>query len=536
MLRLKKWLCLGLFGLALISQGQTANGKNDHRVSILPQVFSPGQTITIFYSPPFLFNSNANQMKIHFGFNGWNLPLTGLGAGSEYITNNLQQFRQLPMLATSDGNWMIELKIPDRAKALHMTFCKNDCASGDWDNNDGLDYNRGIVFPYMGPIITKYGEDTIISIFHGTPVESSLTLEEVGALRPKSTANLPRKSKVHRYRISGLKPGKTYNYSLKDNLGRVSEDFTLRFPKKEDPVRFIVLGDIQDNGEDGKFSEVVKHIEKHARNVSFMVSPGDLPWDDRPGDWWTLFDKGRSIFSSKYFMSAPGNHDTPTVTHHPDSTRYRYYFANPYPHPFDSWYETSFGPVRFLFMNTNIFRDFQPGGTQVEWLKTKLSETDAGPGLWNFAVWHVTPFNAGSRHYQAQESYRYPTTLLHGKIDWLFAGHEHLYQRTRPIVYSKGKRIQTKSRYGTARGEGVGYLVVPSSGVTPNKDMVLDGKTFPSKNLAWPSSARHRQRLPFVGYSLIEIDGEKFKLQTFDVRSKTPVDSLEYERSNFRRF
>ncbi len=94
-------------------------------------------------------------------------------------------------------------------------------------------------------------------------------------------------------------------------------------------------------------------------------------------------------------------------------------------------YSFDYGDAHFLCLDSNHYVDPSAPALQA-WIASDLKETNA---LWKFVVYHHPAFNAGAKHYQEQQM-RVLSPLLetHG-VDFCLHGHEHVYQRTRPLRF-----------------------------------------------------------------------------------------------------
>ena len=95
-------------------------------------------------------------------------------------------------------------------------------------------------------------------------------------------------------------------------------------------------------------------------------------------------------------------------------------------------YSYDYGDAHFLCLDSNVYIDPTNSALQ-SWIANDLKSTDAA---WKFVVYHHPAFNAGDDHY-AQQHMRVLSPLFeqHG-VDVVLHGHEHNYQRTRPLRFA----------------------------------------------------------------------------------------------------
>ena len=101
-------------------------------------------------------------------------------------------------------------------------------------------------------------------------------------------------------------------------------------------------------------------------------------------------------------------------------------------------YSYDYGDAHFLCLDSNTYIDPNNAALQA-WIAADLSGTDA---TWKFVAYHHPAFNAGADHY-AEQHMRVlsPIFEAHG-VAFVLNGHEHVYQRSRPLRFAP---LDTKS-------------------------------------------------------------------------------------------
>jgi hypothetical protein len=110
-------------------------------------------------------------------------------------------------------------------------------------------------------------------------------------------------------------------------------------------------------------------------------------------------------------------------------------------------YSFDYGDAHFTCIDSNRYID--PNDTALQaWIAADLSAT---PAIWKFVVYHHPPFNVGDEHYQVQHM-RVLAPLLeaHG-VDFVLSGHEHNYQRARPLKFVPAGAGRSADRGGKDR-------------------------------------------------------------------------------------
>ncbi|NRA66592.1 MAG: metallophosphoesterase [Pseudobacteriovorax sp.] len=473
---------------------------------------------------------SGEDTYIYYGFNGWNLKFIGSTPSED--SGNLAFAAKKVMRANSSG-WDIELDVPDDARAIHYVFCRSTCRLGDWDNNLGKDYGYPFTFPYIGPILTlgDLTESTLarrISFSNATARDSNLHYRKVG---DSEWTIIVQKSKLHpRFLLQDLKANSTYEYYVSSGKQR-SERFrfhTKTIGPQKSKFRFVVLGDAQSSGEDTFVQPLLSSLKNNLDAIDLIVSPGDLAWNDLPGSWWTFFDNFRLILASVPFMPTVGNHDTPTNSSHPNSNSMTTYF--PIQESGAPWYSFNFGTARFLGLNSELRQSFRKGGRQYrfasDWKKKTNNET------WSFGYWHISPLNLGRRHWGTMYRYREMTELISPKVDWIFSGHEHLYQRFSPARFAPF-RVDKKGSY--ADQDSTGVMIIPPIGAFPESRLVskrrVDSDLF--ELLEYPKKISDGNKVSsFPGYVEVAVNDNQITLAVFGLvgNKVSVIESFSYQK------
>lgn len=510
--------------IALASLVALSGAGPEPRIQVVPEVVAPGGVARVVLRLPSLARTHAAYL--HYGFNGWNVPLAGPGAGSDEELGNINYFKHVSLREEGDGSFTADIEVPIAARALHFAVCWNQCGSGDWDNNGGRDYSWPIAFPYIGPYLAwapGVAPDTGMTVTFFTSIDEPAWIrfgreDQTQELRDEG-------GERHSFTLTDLAPDTAYWYEVGAG-GHTSPRYELRTARPAGALSrlsFGVFGDAQDNGETGVFGRTTAEIVAHHDDLDFLIVTGDMPWNDHAADWWAYFDKGRALFARKVVMPAIGNHDTPGVTSNPDHSSYRRFFDVPAAAAGGASYEFGFGPARFFALDSERLVDFSvPDGAQLRWLnerfaarRAEIAASDAP--LWTFTFRHIPSFNAGRRHWAQQFDFRAPTRAFAGVVDWDFSGHEHLAQRFQPLRTGGDGSARTMRAYGRGDDDGVGYLLVPPAGAHPEVGLLpASGSNGAIRRLlAFPADPGFAEASSFNGFARVDIDGSVIQLRTF---------------------
>ncbi len=445
-------------------------------VHVDPPDAQPGDTITLTYTGEL---DGADTVVAHYGYNGWNLDADGFE--SEADGNDTAWFADLELTRQGDA-FVGTIEVPADARAIHVAF--NDPDADEWDNNDGLDYFWAFGDTYTGPWLTWNDEATaaegvVVNWESSVPCLGIVEYGPSDALGQWAVGDVL--GTVHHVPITGLAPDSVVYYRVRESSGVLSPVYDFRTAAgTPEAYRFVAMADMQDDGENQRWTEVAAAVLAEQGDAAFLVVPGDMPANDKVGHWWWFFDVGRELLAGRVIMPAVGNHDTPTNSSNEDTSHFRRYFE--LPGELD-YYAFDYGDSRFLAL-TSEGTSFAAGGAQYAFVQDQLADAP-GPA---FAYWHKPPYNAGIRH-GAEQDTREITQLFDGAIDWVFGGHEHLYQRMVPIRHEA--EVASSGQYGRGTEDGVGYVVLPPSGNGPSDDLFDVGSIY--------GDARELLAYPVVG-------------------------------------
>ncbi len=436
-------------------------------VSVFPEKVVPNSAVRISFQRS---DWIGHSVHLHYGFNGWSLQVPGFK--NQDFEGRTDWFQNVSM--SWDGNkqsFFADIVVPEKVRAMHFDFCWDDCASGKWDDNGGLDYAWPLVFPYAGPYLTWNDKTTpengiVVSFEDPSARAAWLEIWKDGVSKRDLLRDNARG--IHHFVLSNLEMGTRYHYRVGIGDAFVSSDFSFKTHNGSESFSFVAMSDIQDGGGWCGFPNVRANLAAQNDDVLFYILAGDFVWNNHPGLWWLALDGTRDLFATHVVMPVPGNHDTPTTNSNPDISVFKRYFDLPYAAGVSGAYKFSVGSSLFLSMNSESPEQFAQGGVQFNWMAKQLREHHANfegsaSAGWSFAYWHIPVWDVALRHASQQYQFRPAAELFPGTLDWHFAGHEHMYQRMKPIGH--GGYVQPE--YGLGANGGTGYMVLPSAGAYP---------------------------------------------------------------------
>ncbi len=507
-------------------------------IYVTPLTLVPGGTATVHYHGDL---AQEDDLTMHYGFNGWN-EVTGIADMIEVGDHgDTAYYKRAEMTPVIDG-FEVTVDLPTDGRAMHFVFFTLDEDENEtWDNNGTDDYHQSIAFPYIGPYLTwndaaRPDNGVVISYVTSVPCKGTV---EYGTTPSLGTVVVGDDvEQTHHFELTGLAPDTEHHYVIRDSAGHESAAHSFRTaPLFATTFTFAALSDMQDVGEHNRWPDTVAELQGHT-DVSFLVIPGDLTAGDGPGNWWTFFDRARDFFPGVVMMPVPGNHDTPTGGHNPDTSSFLEYFDLPTTAGLDAVYRFDYGSAAFLGLNSEELPQFAIGADQYLWMEDALLDiVTAGDRAWVFALWHVPPYNAGLRHNEDQGAVRDMTGLFDGVVDWVFSGHEHMYQRTHPLQFNG--QIALSGLYGLGVDDGVGYLVMPPAGQPPGHEIYPDDHPDADRNdrLAYPTFGEGENIVDSQnGFVIVEIDAATLTFETWgygsyaEPQTAAVVDTISYTK------
>lgn len=275
--------------------------------------------------------------------------------------------------------------------------------------------------------------------------------------------------------LSGLEPGKQYNYRILLNGAPINAGPGLAFRAPPSPANasftFGVVGDmgtatdaqlaVRDRMEEGK--------------LDLLLGTGDI--DERTGSYQDfqrdVFMVYRDLFKRMPFAPTIGNSEywSKAPYYNVDGTERGLAFNDmfvlpgnaPGPQQFD-YYSFNYGNMHFVALDTeNIGLD------QVEWLDADLA---ANRLPWTVVFLHRAPFDTGKDHPITEGGPRgvrsaFVPIFERYHVNLVFAGHNAVYARTQPLIH--GRADAPYGDISTVEQGGIVYVTTGGGG-----DLSLD--------------------------------------------------------------
>lgn len=277
---------------------------------------------------------------------------------------------------------------------------------------------------------------------------------------------------VYSTSFTSLKPGITFQYRLTKNGKIVFTGEGKSLKSAEQSYRIIISGDI------GAGTSTARRIayEIYKAKPDMVTIAGDIVYNaglvsEYKAKFWPVYNKdvadtsGAPLMRSIPFVAAVGNHDALTrdLDRSPEALSYYYFWDQPLngPDPKEgsailpmligsdknkkAFYDGAgdkyprmtnfsfdYGNAHWTVIDSDPYVEWNDS-TIRDWLTKDLAA--AANATWRFVLFHHPGFNSSRAHYEDQQMRLISPILEKGKVDIVFAGHVHNYQRTYPMTF-----------------------------------------------------------------------------------------------------
>lgn len=321
--------------------------------------------------------------------------------------------------------------------------------------------------------------------------------------------------------LTGLQPDTTYYYRIK-SLKEPTDTYTFRtVPQPGSNFRFVVYGDNRGAvfGEQENHRKVVSAVLNIDPQPLFVLNPGDLVFSGKMvtnqgtnatfnDEWQLFFDVIKPLASHTAYYPIFGNHDNDGTS---EKTRiFSAYFPSTGSSTDATYYSFDAGSVHFIILNSEI--DYNNGSAQYNWLESDLKNLKPETKF-VIANIHRPPYTISAMHASDSGVRAEIVPLLEQyKVDIMFNGHNHQYERTKMI---KGGVENTT--------EGIIYVVAGGGGAPLYEcktDLELTPEEQAYKNIC----------IKTFNYVIGDVDCTgtcKITFTAYSPDSTSPIDSFE---------
>ncbi|XP_047944251.1 purple acid phosphatase 2 [Salvia hispanica] len=247
---------------------------------------------------------------------------------------------------------------------------------------------------------------------------------------------------IHHCTIRKLQHDTKYYYQV--GVGSSARTFWFTTPPKVGPDVPYTFGVIGDLGQTYDSNITLAHYEKNPNKGQTVLYVGDLSYADNypfhdnvRWDTWARFVE-RSVAYQPWIWTA-GNHEIDFVPEigetkpfKPYTNRYRVpYKASNSTAPF--WYSVKRASAYIIVLSSySAYGKYTP---QYQWLEDELPKVNRSETPWLIVLMHSPWYNSNTYHYMEGETMRvmYEPWFVKYKVDVVFAGHVHAYERSERV-------------------------------------------------------------------------------------------------------
>ena len=318
------------------------------------------------------------------------------------------------------------------------------------------------------------------------------SVEVIGADSKTQRVDCVFRGRKHRVRLTGLRPGERYRYRILHDGTRVTDEFPFRAtPTGPASFTFAVFGDF--GAGTPEQLTVSKQLEQAP--AEFALLCGDMVYSRGEEEHYDLrfFEPYRNSLRRMTFWPALGNHDVGEK----DGAAALAVFDVPANGPSGVQtgrnYSFDYGNAHIAAIDSNASAETL-GNVIGPWLEKDMAATSQP---WKFVFFHHPPFSSAAHGENAKMRDVMVPFFRRAKIDIVFAGHDHSYERTRPM-------------------DGVIYIVSGNAGA----------RLYPHEHQHDYTEKFYSQR---HGLTFVTIDGGQLQLRHVNVDGQE-IDRLELRK------
>jgi len=306
---------------------------------------------------------------------------------------------------------------------------------------------------------------------------------------------------VYHAALENLENGIDFTYRVIKNKKTVFESIAHAPKAKNQNYKFVVIGDI------GALTKNQKKLANimYDLNPDFVAVPGDIVYNsglikDYTNKFWPIYNadkndsSGAPLMRKIPFFASVGNHDANDrdMDKTPDALSYYYFWEQPLngpdykegsalvpilkgnetnrnafytaamkAYPKMTTYSYDYGNAHWTVIDADYYVDWTNKDLQ-EWVRQDLKK--AAGAQWRFVLFHQPGFNSSKEHFEEQHMRLLSPLFEDGKVDVVFNGHVHNYQRSFPLTFKPD----------TTKKEVASNNIKKSRGKLINGDWILD--------------------------------------------------------------
>ena len=271
---------------------------------------------------------------------------------------------------------------------------------------------------------------------------------------------------VYAAELTGLKAGTEFDYEVSRDGQVVFMSRAMARKKTKQAYQFAVFGDCGQNNLAQR--QIAKQV--NLLKPDFVQVTGDIVYSrglisEYREKFFPIYNGDTvPLLRSRPMIGVPGNHDTAVsdLTKYPDAQAYYYYWNQPLngpdvdaigqPRKFAGdpadvqavltsagaslkrmgSFSFDYGNAHWIAVDTNTYLDWTAPQLR-DWLERDLK--GAQSATWRFVTMHHPAFNSSKAHFKEQHPRWMADLFEKYRVDVVFAGHVHNYQRTYPLKF-----------------------------------------------------------------------------------------------------
>lgn len=247
---------------------------------------------------------------------------------------------------------------------------------------------------------------------------------------------------IHHCTITGLEFDTKYYYEV--GAGDSKRQFWFSTPPAPGPDVPYTFGLIGDLGQTHDSNRTLTHYERNPTKGNTLLFVGDLSYadnypnhDNARWDTWGRFVERNAAYQPWIWVA--GNHEIdflPALGEPIPFKPYTYRFPTPYKASLSTtpyWYSIKRASAHIIVMASySAFGMYTP---QYKWLMEELPKVNRAETPWLIVLMHCPMYSSYVHHYMEGETMRvmYEPYFVKHKVDVVFAGHVHAYERSERI-------------------------------------------------------------------------------------------------------
>ncbi len=282
---------------------------------------------------------------------------------------------------------------------------------------------------------------------------------------------------VYHAGLKNLALGKDFNYRVLNNNNVIFESIAHAPKSNNQDYKFVVIGDI------GALTKDQKKLASimHNLNPDYIAVPGDIVYNsglinDYTEKFWPIYnaDKadslGAPLMRKIPFLASVGNHDAEDrdMDKTPSALSYYYFWEQPLngltlkegssmvptlkgseenknafytaagkAYPSMSNFSYNYANAHWTVIDADNYVDWTDT-VLLNWVKNDL--LNSAEIKWHFVLFHHPGFNSSREHYEQQQMRLLSPVFEAGKVDVVFNGHVHNYQRSFPLKFTPDRK------------------------------------------------------------------------------------------------